>query len=107
MKKVAEEVWTQREIAGDDDGAKEAEKFLQLFDKNFYNRVGCQALKMKADKNAKKKKTIIPDDDIKKLAHGYLDDIELFDQQLNEAPSSQNYYDLSDSLEGYLLVYNR
>ena len=62
---------------------------------------------MKADKHAKKKKVVIPDDDIKKLAFGYLEDIELLDQRVNENPSRQNYFGLSDCLEGYLLVYNR
>ena len=48
-----------KEANEDDYGANEAKKFLELFDKNFYRRVGSQSLKAKLDKHAKKQQIAI------------------------------------------------
>ena len=107
MKSLAEEVWTQREANEDDEGANEAKKFIELFDKNFYKRVGSQSLKSKMDTAAKKKQTLIKDEDVKKINYGLLNDIEEDEKELIANPCEKNYFKLSDSLEAYELVYNR
>ena len=86
---------------------KSAKKFIELFDKNFYKRVGSQSLKSKMDTAAKKKQTLIKDEDVKKINYGLLNDIEEDEKELIANPCEKNYFKLSDSLEAYELVYNR
>ena len=107
MKSLAEEVWSKREANEDDEGANEAKKFIELFDKNFYKRVGSQSLKSKMDTAAKKKQILIKDEDVKKINYGLLNDIEEEEKELIANPCEKTYFKLMDSLEAYKLVYNR
>ena len=107
MKKVTLAVWTDLSAQGDEQGAKDADTFLTMYERNFHRQIGSQTLKGQNEKKAQKPPKVVKHEDIRKLNFGLLRLIQEALDAFRENPTEANYFKLSKLILVFLLIYNR